>query len=196
MSQTSESERRRSFRVNDHIGLQLQVVPDEKVEALVTSFELWRAEHGLINQFLHQRMQLLPIITAIQNVQPDIAAYLRHLESKIDTLAGLIQARDQGLPRTPTHSVNLSANGVRFYHNETIEEGSAVRVQLVLYPGLAIIPAIGKVISCQEDPIDDDKRFQMTVDFIMMDDDDRDLLTTHNVTAQMKALQQDYESSP
>ena len=196
MSQTSESERRRSFRVNDHIGLKLQVTPDDQVDALVTSFELWRAEHGLINQFLHQRTQLLPVITAIQNVQPDIAAYLRHLESKIDTLAGLIQTRDQGLPRTPTHSVNLSANGVRFYHNEAIEEGSAVQVQLVLYPGLAIIPAIGKVISCHEEPIDDDRRYQMTVDFIMMDDDDRDLLTTHNITAQMKALQQDYESSP
>jgi hypothetical protein len=36
----------------------------------------------------------------------------------------------------------------------------------------------------------------MTVDFIMMDDDDRELLATHNVTAQMKALQQDFETSP
>jgi hypothetical protein len=196
MSHTSDTERRRSFRVNDHIGLTLMVIPEDQVDTLVTSFELWRAEHGLINQFLHQRTQLLPVITAIQNAQPDIAAYLRHLESKIDTLAGLIQAKDQGLPRSPTHSVNLSANGIRFYHDESIEEGSAVQIQLVLHPGLAIIPTIGKVISCHQDPIDDKNQYQMTVDFIMMDDDDRDLLSTHNITAQMKALQQDFETSP
>ena len=195
MNQRPESERRRSFRVNDHIGLKLHLIPDNERDSVVESFNKWRKEQGLINQFLHQRTQLLPLIRAIENTQPDIAAYLRHLESKVDTLAGLIQARDQDLPRIPTHSVNLSANGLRFYHEEAIPENTLLQIQLVLFPGLAIIPALGEVISCKTESGSDKTCYQLTVDFTLMDENDRDLLTTHNVTAQMKALQHAYDAS-
>jgi hypothetical protein len=195
MNQKLDSERRRSFRVNDHIGLKLHVIPDTERVSTVKSFNLWRQEQGLINQFLHQRTQLLPLIKAIENTQPDIAAYLRQLETKIDTLAGLIQARDQDLPRVPTHSVNLSANGLRFYHDEAIPEDTMLQIQLVLFPALIIIPALGKVIACHKEPDNRESQYQLTVDFSVMDEDDRDLLTTHNVTAQMKALQHNYDAS-
>jgi len=195
MNQRPESERRRSFRVNDHIGLKLRVIPDKEQDATKESFNTWRQEHGLINQFLHQRTQLLPLIRAIENNQPDIAAYLRHLESKIDTLAGLFQARDQDLPRIPTHSVNLSANGLRFYHNEAIPEHTLLQIQLVLFPTLTIIPALAEVISSKPEAGTEKTQYQLTVDFTLMDEDDRDLLTTHNVTAQMKALQHNYDAS-
>jgi hypothetical protein len=195
MNQRPESERRRSFRVNDHIGLKLRVIPDKEQDSFKESFNTWRQEHGLINQFLHQRTQLLPLIRTIENTQPDIAAYLRHLESKIDTLAGLFQARDQNLPRIPTHSVNLSANGLRFYHDEEIPENTLLQIQLVLFPSLTIIPALGEVISCKPETQTEIPHYQLTVDFTLMDEDDRDLLTTHNVTAQMKALQHDYDAS-
>lgn len=195
MNQKLDSERRRSFRVNDHIGLKLHVIPDTERVSTEKSFNLWRQEQGLINQFLHQRTQLLPLIKAIENTQPDIAAYLRQLETKIDTLAGLIQVRDQDLPRVPTHCVNLSANGLRFYHDEAIPEDTMLQIQLVLFPALIIIPALGKVIVCHKEPDNRESQYQLTVDFMVMDEDDRDLLTTHNVTAQMKALQHDYDAS-
>ena len=194
MTSSLDQERRRSFRVTDKIALMLRFFPQEEVEMAMQSFSARRREHGLMNLFLHDRDKHLPIMTAIQSSDPNVAAYLRYLESKIDAVAGLLQIQELDLPREPTHEVNLSATGIRFLHDQSLQVDEVIEMEMLLFPSHALIPALGKVVSCEEvaenDPLN---RYSVAVDFILLDDDDQDLLIKHNVARQMHQLQHSHQ---
>ena len=194
MTSSLDQERRRSFRVTDKIALMLRFFPQEEVELAMNSFASRRQEHGLMNMFLHDRDKHLPILTAIQSRDPGIAAYLRYLESKIDAVAGMLQVRELDLPKEPTHEVNLSATGLRFLHDQSLQIDEVIEMEMLLFPSYALIPALGKVVSCEE--VADNSplhRYSVAVDFILLDDDDQDLLIKHNVAKQMFELQHTQE---
>ena len=195
MTTSPDQERRRSFRVTDKIALMLRFFPQEEVELAMQSFSSRRREHGMMNMFLRNRDKHLPVMTAIQSHDPDVAAYLRYLESKIDTIAGMMQIQELDLPSEPTHEVNLSATGLRFLHDQMLQVDEVIEMEMLLFPSYALIPALGKVVACEEvaanDPL---HRFSVAVDFILLDDDDQDLLIKHNVSRQMHDLQLSHEN--
>jgi hypothetical protein len=195
MTTSPDQERRRSFRVTDKIALLLRFFPQEEVELAMQSFSARRTEHGMMNMFLRNRDKHLPVMTAIQSRDQDVAAYLRYLESKIDTIAGMMQIQELDLPSEPTHEVNLSATGLRFLHDQTLQVDEVIEMEMLLFPSYALIPALGKVVACEEvaanDPL---HRFSVAVDFILLDDDDQDLLIKHNVSRQMHDLQLSHEN--
>ncbi len=189
MSQENSAERRRSFRVNDCIGIQIRRFDQQTLEEEKDRFAEHRSEIGLVNEFMHQRDMHLPRLTAIQSRSPDTASYIRYLESKIDTLAGLLLVRDLNLPRHPTHKVNLSGTGVRFYHDERIPEDETIEMQLLLFPSHALIPCFGTVVWSEHDPTDEEPgRHSTAIDFSLIHPDDEDILIKHTVTTQMQDL--------
>ena len=196
MTTSPDQERRRSFRVTDKIALMLRFFPQEEVELAMQSFSARRHEHGMMNMFLRNRDKHLPVMTAIQSRDPEVAAYLRYLESKIDTIAGMMQIQELDLPSKPTHEVNLSATGLRFLHDQSLQVDEVIEMEMLLFPSYALIPALGKVVACEEvaanDPL---QRFSVAVDFILLDDDDQDLLIKHNVSRQMHDLQLSHENA-
>ena len=195
MTTTPDQERRRSFRVTDKIALLLRFFPQEEVELAMQSFSARRHEHGMMNMFLRNRDKHLPVMTAIQSRDPEVAAYLRYLESKIDTIAGMMQIQELDLPSKPTHEVNLSATGLRFLHDQSLQVDEVIEMEMLLFPSYALIPALGKVVACEEVAANDpQQRFSVAVDFILLDDDDQDLLIKHNVSRQMHDLQLSHEN--
>jgi len=195
MTTSPDQERRRSFRVTDKIALMLRFFPQEEVELAMRSFSARRREHGMMNMFLRNRDKHLPVMTAIQSRDPEVAAYLRYLESKIDTIAGMIQIQEMDLPSEPTHEVNLSATGLRFLHDQSLLVDEVIEMEMLLFPSYALIPALGKVVACEEVAANDpQQRFSVAVDFILLDDDDQDLLIKHNVSRQMHDLQLSHEN--
>ena len=195
MTTSPDQERRRSFRVTDKIALMLRFFPQEEVELAMQSFSVRRRDHGMMNMFLHNRDKHLPVMTAIQSRAPEVATYLRYLESKIDTIAGMMQIQELGLPSEPTHEVNLSATGLRFLHDQMLQVDEVIEMEMLLFPSYALIPALSKVVACEEvaanDPL---HRFSVAVDFILLNDDDQDLLIKHNVSRQMHDLQLSHEN--
>jgi len=195
MTTSPDQERRRSFRVTDKIALMLRFFPQEEVELAMQSFSARRHEHGMMNMFLRNRDKHLPVMTAIQSRDPEVAAYLRYLESKIDTIAGMMQIQELDLPSEPTHEVNLSATGLRFLHDQSLQVDEVIEMEMLLFPSYALIPALGKVVACEEVAANDpQQRFSVAVDFILLDDDDQDLLIKHNVSRQMHDLQLSHEN--
>ena len=77
MTTSPDQERRRSFRVTDKIALMLRFFPQDEVELAMQSFSTRRHDHSMMNMFLHNRDKHLPIMTAIQSRDPEVAAYLR-----------------------------------------------------------------------------------------------------------------------
>ncbi|HHH46939.1 MAG TPA: PilZ domain-containing protein [Thiotrichales bacterium] len=180
------SERRRSFRINDHISLEVEPLNDDStVQDWRAHFDEERERLALANDYLLLKDQFLPRLAAVQSHHPDVAAYLRHLEQKIDRLAGIVQQRELGLPLRPTHEANLSATGIRFVHEAPLEQGSHVGLRIVLYPELAVIPALGRVVWCRPA---EDGRHEVAIDFEHIDPRDADLLARHNVRTQMRSI--------
>lgn len=194
MKQEHSAERRRSFRVNDHIGIQIRRFDQKTLDDELNQFDTKRAEISPVNEFIHQRDLHLPRLTAIQSRSPDIAAYIRYLESKIDTLAGLLMIRDLDLPREPTHAVDLSGTGVRFFHHEHIPVGETIELRLLLFPSHALIPCLSTVVWSENTPSDHENGgYSTAVDFSRIDPGDKDILIKHTVNTQMKGLRQAYE---
>lgn len=188
---TDSSERRRSFRINDHISLEVEPLADDPaVQAWLERFDEERERLALANDYLLLKDQFLPRLAAVQSHHPDVAVYLRHLEQKIDRLAGIVQQRDLGLPPSPTHEANLSATGIRFAHDAPLEQGNHVALRIVLYPELAVIPALGRVVWCR--PAEDGLH-EVAIDFEHIDERDADLLARHNVRTQLRSIRRPLE---
>ncbi len=188
---TDASERRRSFRINDHISLEVEPLADNPaVQAWLERFDEERERLALANDYLLLKDQFLPRLAAVQSHHPDVAVYLRHLEQKIDRLAGIVQQRDLGLPPSPTHEANLSATGIRFAHDAPLEQDSHVALRIVLYPELAVIPALGRVVWCR--PAEDGLH-EVAIDFEHIDERDADLLARHNVRTQLRSIRRPLE---
>ncbi|RMG56765.1 MAG: PilZ domain-containing protein [Gammaproteobacteria bacterium] len=185
MSDPGASERRRSFRVTDRVALQVRALDDAGLAREEAEFDLERERLALVNDYLLQKDQALPRLAAIQSHHPDVAAYLRHLEHKIDQLAGVFQQRELGLPQRPTHEVNLSATGIRFEHDAALPKDGPVLLDIVIYPELAVIHALGRVVWCR--PAGDGQH-EIAVDFSRIDTRDADLLARHNIRTQLRSI--------
>ena len=63
-------------------------------------------------------------------------------------------------------------------------------LRIVLYPELAVIPALGRVVWCR--PAEDGLH-EVAIDFEHIDERDADLLARHNVRTQLRSIQRPLE---
>jgi hypothetical protein len=182
-------ERRRSFRVNDQIGLRVKQLTGQELAQALKLFESERRRFGLANEFAHRRERSLPTLKPIEMTHPDIAAYLEHLEHKIDSLAAQLGSRDAGLSIQPSHAVNISSHGLCFYHDHALSPGAALELHLKLFPTGICLLAYGTVIWCGiSSPAPGHASHAVAVDFSHIHGDDRDLLIKHILEKELAAL--------
>ncbi len=181
-------ERRRSFRVDDQIGLRVRPLSPQQLAQALERFESKRRGFGLANEFARRRERLLPTLKPIEMSHPQIATYLEHLESKIDALAAQLGG-DADLPTHPSHAVNLSAHGLCFYHDHALSPGTALELYLRLFPSGIGLLALATVIwcgPCAQRPTGNSHA--VAVDFSHIHDDDRNLLVKHTLDKELTAL--------
>lgn len=200
MSQTkaqleqAERDRRRFFRINDRIALKLRVLADEDVADALARFESNRSRRSLVNILAHETEKQLPQLRVLENQHPGIAAYLSFLEKKIDMLAQLVATQDEDMPNQPTHAVNLSAQGVRFYWPQHVEIGSTVELRLQLFPSRMCLLLFGTVIRCQENKGDvRERRYAIAVDYSHIEEEDREVVVKHIHGLQLNQIRRQRE---
>ena len=191
--QDSSANRRRFFRIDDAVRLSYRpLAPDELAdrvsrlnEGLGGSFALM-ASLGAISH----RMSVS--LRRIEQHDGDVAAYLRSLDQKIETVARALLLQDPSLPAMSEEPVNLSAGGLAIVTGHCLPVGTPLEIRLLL-PALAGILAFGSVVECTEPPPGEGHApgsRQMRIDFTHIRDEDRDLLIKHMLRRQGERLRQ------
>jgi hypothetical protein len=176
------ADRRHFFRIDDTIRLDLVRVPDEELAG-----RLDRLEQGLAGNFTV--MSSLAAITArmtvtfrrLENRDPDLAAYLRAVDQKIEVIGRAFTAQASSLVEEQAVPVNLSAGGMCVGVREEYAVGSHVEVRMLLFPSFTGLLIYGTVVDFSEPPTPGDSAFShlARIEFTHIREQDRELLIRH-----------------
>ena len=189
--QAVQDDRREYFRVDDAVRLSITPVPEDQLSSVYQ-----RLEQNIANGFTV--MSSLAAISAemavsmrrIENSDPDVAAYLKALDRKIEVLGRAFIAQESELIAGSACPVNLSAGGMGMLTNECYHPGQVLEIKMLLFPSFTGILMYGSVVDCipleaEQDP---DYRYKLRVAFTHMREQDRDLLIRHVLRRQSKEL--------
>jgi hypothetical protein len=185
MQKTTERERRQFFRIDDTLRVSLRRVLPEELDD-----RLDRLEQGIDGNFTV--MASLAAITAqmavhlrrIENDQPDVAAYLKGVDRKLEVLGRAFITQDPVLVSEEAKAVNLSAGGMCLEVSEPFEPNTPVEVRLLLFPSFTGILTYGDVVSCEPQPQPEGdgsgaRHWRARVEFTHIREPDRDILIRH-----------------
>jgi hypothetical protein len=189
INKTQAEDRRDFFRIDDEVNLFYKKI-DEKLVAephhvsdnilnscsLSTALEMASQESAML---LHR----------IERNLPDVADYLRIIDSKVDLLAQAVMMQGFQFKENDTRNVNISATGIAFNCEEMLKEGDYLEIKMLLVSSMAVIVTYGKVVYCRHHQSTDSKYPHFVgVDFINMKDEDREMLIKYVVKKQLQQI--------
>ena len=190
---SEDNERRQFFRIDDTVRLCIRPVTVEQLQQGMAELE-----QGLAGNFTV--MSSLAAVTAqmsanmrrIEARDPDLAAYLRALDHKLEILGRGFMAQGSELVSEPAQPVNLSAGGVSLYAREAMPVGQLVEVRLLLFPSFTGLLAYGDVVACEPLPVGqgDLYSYQLRVEFSHLRENDREILIRHVLRRQSEELRE------
>ena len=185
-------ERRRFFRVSDTISLSFRPVAEQEIAARK---ELFEQEHEsdfmIMGSLAAVTQQMSGVLHKIESSDPDIANYLKALDSKIDLLGRAFLSRYFDLADQPERFVNISASGISFNAAERVAPGTFIELKLLLQPSFTGILIYGEVVSCEKSDLSNcDANYTLRVDFTHINSSDQDVLIRHVIKRQSKLLRE------
>jgi len=185
-------ERRRYYRITDHVILKFQQVDEASAKAGMARLQSDRmGRDQLRHALLGMESRLLDLITQIGRARPDFAEVLGLLNKKISLVERLVDATigDSGediLDNLPSE-VNLSGAGVAFLSPREYPAGTLLELELVLLPRYDYIRAYGTVVKSEPDEAGG---YHLAVDYTYIRNDDREEIIQHVFRKQHEDLRQ------
>jgi hypothetical protein len=186
---TKSEDRRGFFRIDDEVNLFYKKID----AALVT--EPHRISDNILNSCsLSTALEMVSqdsavLLHRLEKNLPDVADYLRLIESKIDLLAQAIMMQGFEFKENCTRNVNISASGMAFNCEEQLKESDYLEIKMLLVSSMTLIVTYGRVVYCtNSQPIDIQYPYFVGVDFINMKDEDRELLIQYVIKKQLKQI--------
>jgi len=190
MDKNNKTEDRRGFfRIDDEVNLfykkideKLLTEPHHVADNILSSCSLSTAL-GTVSQ------ESALLLHRIEKSLPDIADYLRIIDTKIDLLAQAIMMQGFQFKENDTRNVNISASGIAFNCEETLNQGDYLEIKMLLISSMAVVVTYGKVIYCKRNQ-SNDIQFPnfIGVEFINMKDEDREMLIKYVVKKQLQQI--------
>jgi hypothetical protein len=182
-------ERRGFFRIDDEVSLFYKKIEETKVA------EPHQISDNILNSCsLSTALDMLSQDTAIllhrlEKNQPDVAEYLRLLDSKIDLVAQAVMMQKFEVSESETRNVNVSATGMAFNCEIAFKEGDYLEIKMLLISSMAVIVTYGRVIYCQSGQSNDTRYpYFIGVDFINMKEEDREMLIKYVIKKQLQQI--------
>jgi c-di-GMP-binding flagellar brake protein YcgR len=188
-------ERRRFFRIDDEINLFYKKVDPAAIRKYSEASNelLSHCSLAATLDVLNQESQI--IFNRIERNNPDIADYLKVMDSKINLIARTVLMDGTDLVNEQTRNVSLSASGVAFECEELISEGEFLEIKLLLTSSMAVIVSYGNVVYSRKNPdTKSDLAYIVGVAFSEMKEQDKELLIKHVVKRQMQQIREHKEN--
>jgi c-di-GMP-binding flagellar brake protein YcgR len=184
---TASEDRRRFFRIDDAINLYYKIVDEQTVisASKMTDDVLSSCSLATALDVLGQESRL--ILHRVEKREPEIAEYLKLMDSKIGLLAQAVLQQDNDLSESKVCNTNLSASGLAIEVETPVKEGEFIEVKLFLSSCVAVILLYGKVVYCKKNA---ESSYQIGIDYINLKDEDREVLIKHIVKRQMQQIRE------
>ena len=177
------------YRILDTVALEYRAVPatgangkrPEEYFELTTGFQLLSAlnavdqEHAAFARILHERDR-------------ELAGFLRGINRKIELIAHAIALGSQDVKQLQRYEVSLSEGGIAFDCAQAFTAGSLLAIKITLLPRLTTIVSYARVIA--GDDGGNPKPFSLSLEFVDLDEPQRQLLARHILRAQSAQAQQ------
>lgn len=186
---TTPEDRRRFFRIDDEVNLSYKSVDERMVYAAsqVTDDLLSNCSLAAALDMLDQESRL--IMHRIEKNEPEIAEYLKLLDTKIGLLAQSQMQQGNDFSESHMRNANISAAGIAFESENAIDQSDHIEIKLLLTSCRALIVIYGKVVYCNEIIESEGSiNYHIGVDFINLKDQDREVLIKHVVKRQMQQI--------
>jgi hypothetical protein len=172
-------ERRRCFRIDDEVILVIRRLDQNRVDEELSHFEERRNSFCLVSNVALEQEKLSILRHSLESRHPDMMQYIAYLEERINFLSGHIVQDKNELPE-PAQQINISAQGMRFYTEESYDKDELLEMRICLQPDQKRLLIIGNVVWCLKDPNSIGRKSNaVAVDFTYIDETDRDVLLEH-----------------
>ncbi len=182
-----QDERRQFFRIDDSLSLSYRQIPAERLSAAIENLEnALDRDFTVVSSLAAVSQEMQGTLHKIEASRPEIAAYLKSLDKKIDILGRALLAQTTELLNQPAQEVNISATGVSFLVPEDIPVGAVLELKMLLMPSYAGILSFVEVLGCDPvaSPAGQPASYNLRTTFMHIRDRDRDLLIQHVVQRQ------------
>ena len=188
---TAIDERRRFFRIDDAINLYYKIVDEKEVIAASKMSDDVLSNCSLVTalEMLDQESRL--IMFRIEKNEPEIAEYLKTLDSKISLLSQAVMRQGNDFSESKMCNTNISASGLAIEIDHSIEVGEYLEIKLLLTSCIAVILIYGKVVYCKKNTEAGAAiQYQVGIDYVNLNDQDREILIKHIVKRQMQQIRE------
>ena len=188
---TDAKERRRFFRIDDAINLYYKVVDEQDVIAASKMSDDVLSNCSLVTalDMLNQESRML--MFRVEKNEPEIAEYLKIMDSKINLLAQAVMRQGNDFSESNMFNTNISASGLAIEIEHSIGVGEYLEIKLLLTSCIAVILVYGRVVYCKENNQKNASMpYQVGIDYINLNDQDREILIKHIVKRQMQQIRE------
>ena len=183
------ADRRKYFRIEDHIGLEMQ--PLAAASELNTDPFGDGPMAGLQDELHRLELDMRSQLTSLTERDRLLATVIKTLNSKVDVLARIMAFEQNPLQPDAWQSVTLSEGGVAFLSSDTrFQEGMQVAVRLTLPPELYRPVAIAEIV--ETEAAEGDKT-RIHAEFTQIADGDRQQIARHVMRWQIRQRQAQLE---
>ena len=184
----NQNERRQFFRIDDSLSLSYRQVSSDRLAASIECLENEiDSDFTVVSSLAAVSQEMMGTLNKIESSRPEIAAYLKSLNRKIDILGRALMAQTTELLKQPAQAVNLSATGISFQVTEFIQPGSTLELKLLLTPSYAGILSYVEVVGCDPaapEPGEPGEGYNLRTTFVHIRERDRDVLIQHVIQRQ------------
>ncbi|GLS27795.1 hypothetical protein [Marinibactrum halimedae] len=207
---SNQEDRRRFFRIDDTLGVaytkmnETENIPDAK------------QQNDLFRQLASYDRVLAEQLSVLQTRDPVVAKILDALNQKLIAVVNQLEM-DNYLVRSLVHKareVNVSACGMAFYTEDTLQQGDHLHLELALLPSNTIVSTMAKVVDVVDHPVAgesmagelmvgesvvgergaNENRY-VRMDFFAMNTQDQELLIQHLVKRQGQKIREGWDTS-
>lgn len=182
-------ERRRYFRVNDTINLLHKVIDENSLssQSHVSNDVLNSCSLTVALDVLSQEARML--MPRLERRDPELFEYLKIMDTKINLIAQAISLKGEEFSEHDTREICLSATGLAFSNETAIETGALLELRMLLTSCMAVIVAYARVVHCRDISRDNPQHpYSICVEYVNMQEEDRELLIKHVVKKQLQQL--------
>ena len=180
---SQDRDRREFFRIDDAVRVSLRRVPrDELDQRLERQEQVADGSFTVMAGLAAISSRTALYLRRVEHELPDVAAYLKGIDQKLELLGRAVLAQDTGSLADQVNAVNLSAGGMSLDAAESFGPNTPVEIRLLLFPSYTGLLIYGEVVGSEPLPgaeQHDGLQYRVRVEFTHIRDQDRDILIRH-----------------
>lgn len=184
----SDTELRRYFRVQNTLTIAFRKITPQALEQQTTPAQTGGDVYALSTRLEQLNQESRILLRRLAKNDPILGEYLVLMEQKNREIADFLLGREVEWDNQTTQEVNLSASGISFHSEWAMESGDILEMKLILLPERTGLRVYGRVINCQSSSVPPQPGYQIAVDFMGLEDSERDILIAYLIKRQQEQL--------